>query len=103
MENKQETIARLQAEGLSAKEISEKTGIPYGTVYYNMRRGEKAGMGPNADRKKCKTCQYRGIKNGCDYIEIVGHSRGCSVESCTVYKKGARQEIKKTASDRIGV
>lgn len=43
-------------------------------------------------REKCKTCKFRGDGrlNGCDYILIKGHSRGCKAENCTVYEKGAR-------------
>lgn len=48
-------------------------------------------------RKKCRTCAYRGNRrdNGCDFILITGHSRGCSVEQCKVYKKGPRINAKK--------
>ena len=46
----------------------------------------------NADRHKCRTCMFRATGNtkgaGCSYIEITGHSRGCSVEECSVYQKG---------------
>lgn len=36
-----------------------------------------------------KTCAYKGILNGqayCDYLDIVGHSRGCRPGECTCYK-----------------
>lgn len=42
---------------------------------------------------KCKTCIYRASKsaiNGCDYIFIVGHSRGCAVKECDKYVRGQR-------------
>lgn len=51
----------------------------------------------NSDRHLCKTCRYRGIENGkvtngCDYIEMEKHSRGCSVEECDKYVKGRRKK-----------
>ena len=56
-----------------------------------------ARPGWNADRKKCKTCRYRQPHNNatdlnkgnCNYIEIARHSRGCAVEDCDRYVKGA--------------
>lgn len=45
----------------------------------------------NQDRHGCKTCVYRarGDKNDhrCDYILIMEHSRGCSVEDCNRYSE----------------
>lgn len=56
-------------------------------------------VGRNKDRKLCVKCIYRGrdrsTVNGCDYIEYVGHSRGCSVEDCDKYVNGPR--INKTS------
>ena len=46
--------------------------------------------------KKCRTCVYRASDyhmNGCDYILIEGHSRGCSVEECDRYIKGKRKGL----------
>ena len=44
--------------------------------------------------KKCKTCKYRASEfamNRCDYIFIVGHSRGWDRgDKCNVYKRGNR-------------
>ena len=49
---------------------------------------------------KCETCKYRargyGIKNGCDYILLKGHSRGCSVEECNKYVEEDRVKRIKT-------
>ena len=43
---------------------------------------------------KCSTCKYRAGKNKiwkCEYILIVGHSRGCECdELCTKYEKGKK-------------
>lgn len=48
----------------------------------------------NADRHKCRTCKYRddpaASRGGCNYLGIVGHSRGCRVEDCNVYEKGKK-------------
>lgn len=48
------------------------------------------------NRKKCKTCKYRADRGEwkCNYILIEGHSRGCSVENCTKYKKGKRLPVR---------
>lgn len=43
---------------------------------------------------KCKTCLYRARPedyNGCNYIFIEGHSRGCPAEECDKYIKDARR------------
>lgn len=49
--------------------------------------------------KKCKTCKYRAPQSemyGCDYIFIMGHSRGCDPgDTCNVYENGDRIESKK--------
>nr|DAO53276.1 MAG TPA: API3 pepsin inhibitor-3 [Caudoviricetes sp.] len=29
---------------------------------------------------------------GCNYIGVEGHSRGCTVENCTVYVKGRKRK-----------
>lgn len=46
---------------------------------------------------KCKTCMYRAAdyyENGCDYILVTGHSRGCPVEECDKYERKARKRKK---------
>lgn len=51
--------------------------------------------GHNKDRHLCKTCIYQSREkqvNGCDYILMEGHSRGCDVEDCDRYIKGKRKE-----------
>ena len=58
-------------------------------------------VGINEERHLCKTCQYRASYYdrergfGCDYWEIEGHSRRCSVENCTVYVKGKKIQKKR--------
>ena len=58
---KQEVIWLFLDQGLSYKEIAERTGIPYGTVYMHAKRKrehDEADMtGDNSDRHKCRTCQ----------------------------------------------
>lgn len=94
-----EKACELLDQGMNMKEISRTLGISYNTVYYWFRgsKGKDKNQGSNADRHKCRTCQYRASgydKNNtgmnCNYIEIVGCSRGCSVEECNVYKRGKR-------------
>lgn len=110
---KKETAMELAAQGLGAPEIAKELEVPYSTVYYWLnpeKRGKKksAGSGQkpdlkpgwNADHEACKTCRYRPDKRmsqrgmGCDYLDLVGHSRGCSVEDCDKYEKGNRMEKK---------
>ena len=107
---------------MTAPEIARQTGIKYNTVYFHLnpdKRAKKparkieeitvdyknpdARPGWNADRKNCKTCRYRQAHNNptdkdkgnCNYIEIAGHSRGCTVEDCNRYVKGDRMERKR--------
>ena len=94
-EEKAEIILKLVEQGYNYREIAEKTGIPLGSIgYYVSKKNlpKKSNRGNNGDRHLCKSCKYRGIKkmNGCDYIDLVGHSRGCSVEECNVYESGKR-------------
>ena len=55
---KQEVIWMFLDQGLSYKEIAERTGIPYGTVYMHAKRKrehDEADMtGDNSDRHKCR-------------------------------------------------
>lgn len=96
----------LHSSGMKTREISEQLGVSYQTVWNWLNKvyvpkkkkdkpDKKAPVRDNSDRHLCKTCKFRGCdqgKNGCDYIEIVGHSRGCSVEECTVYERGKREK-----------
>lgn len=72
---------------------------------YGNYRNPDAHPGWNADRKKCKTCKFRpasALKSngaGCDYCDLVGHSRGCAVEDCDRYEKGNRIERKLVMHD----
>lgn len=117
---KQKLIIELAEKGMTVSEIAQHTGINYKSVYYYMNREKykpkkkaaaipvdyknpDARPGWNADRKKCKTCRYRQAHNNptdqnkgnCNYIEIVGHSRGCAVEDCDRYVNGKRMERNK--------
>ena len=113
---KKETALELSAQGLGAPEIAKELDVPYSTVYSCLnpeKCGKKKSAGSrqkpavqemtpgwNADREACKTCRYRPDKGmsqrgmGCDYLDLVGHSRGCSVEDCDKYEKGNRMEKK---------
>lgn len=97
-ENKREKALELAKEGKGAAEIARMIDAKYSTVYswLNPDKCKKPKpenkIASNADRHKCKTCMFRATGNtkgaGCSYIEITGHSRGCSVEECSVYQKG---------------
>ena len=104
-------------QGLTIKEISVRLGVSYQLAYDYVRKKkydpeyakavlEKQEQKKRMNRrtsnqrrakrkKKCSSCQFRGEvnKNGCDYILIMGHRRGCSVEECDKYKKGKRIKI----------
>lgn len=96
----------LHSSGMKTKEIAGQLGISYQTVWNWLNKvyvqkekkdkpDKKVPVKDNSDRHLCKTCRFRGDatgKNGCDYIEIVGHSRGCSVEECNVYERGKREK-----------
>lgn len=98
-ENKREKALELAKEGKGAAEIARLIDAKYSTVYswLNPDKCKKpkpeSRTASNVDRHKCKTCMFRttgyNAKGaGCSYIEITGHSRGCSVEECSVYQKG---------------
>lgn len=117
---KKEIALQLAEQGMKAPEIAKKIDAKYSTVYNWLNpdkcrpkkkteeisvnyKNPNARPGWNADRKKCKTCRYRQAHNNptdqnkgnCNYIEIAGHSRGCAVEDCDRYVKGARMGRKK--------
>lgn len=117
---KKEIALQLAKQGMKAPEIAKKIDAKYSTVYNWLNpdkcrpkkkteeisvnyKNPNAHPGWNADRKKCKTCRYRQAHNNptdlnkgsCNYIEIAGHSRGCAVEDCNRYVKGARMGRKK--------
>lgn len=99
IEDKKEKIRKLVEEGYTNREIADQTGIPFGTVGYHAARFRKKEEEPvdNSDRHLCKTCKFRSNRptvNSCDYVGLMNHSRGCKVEECTKYEKGARMKIK---------
>lgn len=100
IEDKKEKIRKLVEEGYTNREIADQTGIPFGTVGYHaakFRKKEKRPEVDNSDRHLCKTCKFRSNRptvNSCDYAGLMNHSRGCKVEECTKYEKGARMKIK---------
>lgn len=61
-EEKKAIIEKLIKDGKTYKQISEETGIPYGTVGIYGGKLKKAKMEvkyPNGDRHLCRTCKYR--------------------------------------------
>lgn len=93
-----EKAVELSQSGLKVYEISEMLGAKYDTVYSWLRKAKRGtGTGNNADRHLCKTCRYRAsyhdrcsLLANCNYILIVGHSRGCDTDNCDKYEKGKR-------------
>lgn len=122
---KKEIALQLAEQGMKAPEITKKIDAKYSTVYNWLNpdkckpkkqtniipldyKNPDAYTGWNADRKKCKTCRYRQAHNNptdqnkgnCNYIEIAGHSRGCTVEDCDRYVKGAIMKKERKWIDR---
>lgn len=122
---KKEIALQLAEQGMKAPEIAKKIDAKYSTVYNWLNpdkcrpkkkteeisvnyKNPNAHPGWNADRKKCKTCRYRQAHNNptdrnkgnCNYIEIAGHSRGCAVEDCDRYVKGAIMKKERKWIDR---
>ena len=103
-----EVLRKYVLDGKSNKEIAEMMKVSVGTiknwVYENgltgfrMRGGKRKEPqhvdGNNSDRHLCRSCRYRDglatARGGCNYLSIAGHSRGCSVDNCNVYKKGKK-------------
>lgn len=103
-----EVLRKYVLDGKSNKEIAEMMKVSVGTiknwVHENGltgfrtrgvgRKEPQRGYGYNSDRHLCWSCRYRDrlatARGGCNYLAIVGHSRGCSVENCNVYEKGKK-------------
>jgi hypothetical protein len=68
------------------------------------RAAERSIMeeGINCTQKVMVTCIYGGKKAGacpyCDYLDMVGHSRGCPPNACTRYIKKTRTRKRKMAA-----
>lgn len=110
-----EKIEDLIKKGLSPAEIRKITGYSYTTVYNAMNPDliEKIEVEPpverpkgwNKNKKACKKCKYRGrcpgktdhkresTQNGCNFIVLTGHMRGCKVEDCNRFVEGARAKV----------
>lgn len=95
-------VMELSEQGLSIREMADRTGAAYQTVWkyakdlMKEQKEQKPAAGHNKDGHLCPTCQYRGRKgiNGCDYLQVEGHSRGCRVEDCDRYIKGDKLPVK---------
>lgn len=96
---KKDIIAELISQGLTNKEIADKTGINYNTVYSHARDIRKlaavGGTGKNADRHLCCKCKFRNEHFGiCDYIGYMLKSRGCKAADCDKYERGKKENRK---------
>lgn len=111
---KKEEAVELRRRGKSVPEIVEITGLSEKTVrtyVYGIEpdlektvieRNKNVVPGWNKDRHGCRKCMYRTRgqakkqdlektkRPGCDFICIAGQMRGCKVENCDVFKRGAR-------------
>ena len=99
--SKKELALELSAKGVSVKEIADRIGAKYNTVYYWIHAKTQKKPGWNQDRHACRTCVYRATGTlktngaGCDYADITQHIRDCSVEDCDKYIKGAPKSKKR--------
>lgn len=107
-----EKIQPLIDEGLSPAEIRKITGFNYTTVHNAMNPElitkieveppVERPKGWNKNKKACKKCKYRGFGagkkersrtsslNGCNFIVLTGHMRGCKVEDCNRFVAGKK-------------
>lgn len=98
--SKKDLVLELSAKGLSVKEIADRIGAKYNTVYYWIHAKTQKKPGWNQDRHACRTCVYRATGTlktngaGCDYVTITQRIRDCSVEDCDKYIKGAPKSKK---------
>lgn len=89
--------------GLSLEEISGMLHVckqtistrlkEEGTTFKEIQNGGKleAGSGHVCKPKGAHDCKYWNVGVGCcDYLCMVGHSRPCPPNACTVYEKGQR-------------
>lgn len=122
---KKEIALQLAEQGMKAPEIAKEIEAKYSTVYNWLNpdkcrpkkktdeisvdyKNPDARPGWNADRRKCSACRYRQAHNNstdqnkgnCNYIEIAEHSRGCAVEDCDRYVKGAIMKKERKWIDR---
>lgn len=107
----EQILAELKA-GLSQRKIAEKYGMHYMAIYQRIAKMRANGIEvpdvpfrADVGRKKrtrrrqnvrcvkrCgkSDCKYSTCLGGdliCDYLAIMGHSRGCPPESCNKYEK----------------
>lgn len=90
-----EEIKQLLEEGKSRNVIAEKYNVRPQTVNYWIKKRKiiisDQQAPPTPGKKKCPTCIFRQTdKNlgNCAYIEVMGHTRGCSAIECDKYVKG---------------
>lgn len=90
-----EEIKQLLKEGKSRNVIAEKYNVRPQTVNYWIKKRKiitsDQQAPPTPGKKKCPTCIFRQTdKNlgNCAYIEVMGHTRGCSATECDKYVKG---------------
>lgn len=85
----------------SCKDIAKHFKVSISTIYKRLKEtGLLPTPMPGAETTKddCRKCIYSGSSSGdvyCNYLSIVGHSRGCSARACTVMekkKKSTRQQ-----------
>lgn len=90
--SKKDLALELSAKGVSVKEIADRIGAKYNTVYYWLHANMNRKPGWNQDRHACKTCRYRGekVNSGCDYYVLTDRERGCDPADCDKYIKGER-------------
>lgn len=99
-------MKKYLAQGRTKEEIAQLFGAHESTVgkwirkYHleDMEQKQSKSKKPQPvenKRKKCSTCMYKEASKtagNCDYLRKVGHSRGCPVIGCTVYRPAGRKK-----------
>lgn len=103
-----EEIKELLEEGKSRNVIAEKYNVRRQTVDYWIKKRKiitpDQQVHPTPGKKKCPTCIFRQTdKNlgNCAYIEIMGHTRGCSADECDKYVKGKPLKKRKDSGTKM--
>lgn len=98
-----EIASRMHDHGKGINRIAEELNIGTDTVKTLLAAKDRPSestdfhKGWNKNRNGCRKCMYKGshVKDnakhpGCNYILMEGHSRGCPIEDCQVFRKGKK-------------
>ena len=92
----EERVKQYLAAGMTNEEIGAIFGVCRETVghWIHIHRLSCFRRKKPVEKRKCSTCFYKEkskTAGNCDYLRKVGHSRGCPVIGCTVYRPARRK------------